>query len=333
MRRRLVAGAVVVAALLGAIVGGRAWLDARALEAYLEGAVVVPEYDPPDLLHRWFDTTPVDVVYTADWEKFSITVPRYVFETDHTIWARMHFEDWDRLPARERVVPLDRLLARTGLVIHAGDCWPVMTAADWDMVPQPVRAIAILGVIEYWVRFYAVGELHGLDIRRMVDVSQAIVMSESWFEHRAFLVNDDGTTDIGLAGASAYARGVIRRWHADGRVDFSLADDDYYNPWHAARFIAFWFDRMLLEADGDVDLAIRAYNQGIARARAGHGTDYLSAVRRRLRQYIVGTSHSPTWNAVRAWRLVPVTTHRPRCHRTISSPRISAQPDSARMLQ
>jgi hypothetical protein len=334
VRRALIVMAVAVT-LAGAVAGARVWMKARAVQAFIERHIGVPDDPPPDLLHRWFDVTPVPVVFTAAWEKFFIAVPRYVFETDPTIWARMHFEDWDRIPAADRGVALEAMLARSGLVIHAGNCWPYMTATDWDMVPQPIRAVAILGLLEYWTRYYAVGELFELDIGRMVHLVQAIVMSESWFEHRSLLVNDDGSRDIGLAGASAYARDVIRRWHADGRVDFSFEDDEaYYNPWHAARFIAFWFDLMLSEADGDVELAIRAYNQGIARARAGGGDAYLAAVERRLRQFIgAETTRSPTWNAVRAWSRQPPPAHRPRCHRTMSSPRISAQPDSARMLQ
>lgn len=315
MLRRIVVSVVGVSVLAAGIGGGRVWREARAVDAYIVEHLRPPADDQPDLLHRWFDTTPVTFVYTAAWQKFSSTVPRYRFETDPTLWARMHFEDWDNMPARERVVPLDRMLARSGLVIHANRCWPVMTAADWDAVPQPIRAIAILGILEYWTRFYAVGEQHDLDIRRMVQVVQAIVMSESWFEHRSLLVNADGSEDIGLAGASAYARDVMRRWHEDGRADFSFAaDDDYYNPWHAARFIAFWFNRMLFEADGDVDVAIRAYNQGISRAKAGHGDDYLAAVRRRERQFIAAsTTRSPTWNAVRAWRQLAAPADRARC--------------------
>ena len=331
--RWAVLGVLAAALVVAGVAWGRHHREARALDAYIESHLTLPADDPPDLLHRWFDLAPVTVVYTAAWQKFAITVSRHRFETDPTIWARMHFEDWDRLPARERVIPLDKMLGRSGLVMHASQCWPVMTAADWDVVPQPIRAIAILGMLEHWTRFYAVGEDYHLSRRRMIHVVQAIAMSESWFEHRALLVNTDGSEDIGLVGASAYARDVIRRWYADGRADFTFADADYYNPWHAARFIAFWFNRMLFEADGDVDIAIRAYNQGISRALDGEGDDYLAAVRRRERQFIVGRSRSPTWNTVRAWRSLSPPQLRARCHLTMSSPRISAQPDSARMLQ
>lgn len=307
----LVVLGIGVLAGLGAAV--QLWLEARAVQRDLETRIAVPADTPPDLLHRWFDVTPVHVRYTAAWQKFTIAVPRHVFQTDPTIWARMHFEDWDRLPATERQVPLASMLARRGAAIHAGDCWPVMSPGDWDDVPQPIRAVALLGIIEYWTRFYAVGETFGHGIVDMVRTVQAVVMSESWFEHRSVLTNSDGTRDLGMAGASAYARGVISDWHERGLVDFTLTDEEYFNPWHAGRFVAFWFDLMLHEADGDVELAIRAYNRGIYQARRGRGDDYLDGVLRRRRQFMEGPSRSPTWTTVLAWREEPESRPRPRC--------------------
>lgn len=331
----------VVTAGSAAVAGGRIYFQWRNLERAIDAQLTVPVDVPPNLFDTWADRTPVPIVYTAAWQKFTTVVSRHLLQSDGTIWARMHFEDWDQLPPRERVPALDALLARHGAVIHAGACWPTMTPADWDAVPQPIRAVALLGVVEYWTRFYAVGEAHGHDIVSMVETVQAIVMSESWFDHRAVLVNRDGSRDNGMAGASAYARDVIRTWHARGLVDFALTNAEYFNPWHAARFAAFWFDLMLEEADGDVELAIRAYNRGISRARAGHGTAYQAAVLRRRRQFMQGASRSPMWASLLAWRESTRDTAVVECpgtrvtpdQRTISSPRISAQPDSARMLQ
>lgn len=311
--------AVIVAA--STAWGARVLLEAHAVATYIQREIDVPADDPPALLFRWFDTTSVDVQFTAAWEKFTMRLPRYEFRGDYPLWSRMHFEDWDRLPASEREIPLKNMLVRSGAVLHAGDCWPVMTARDWDAVPQPIRAVAILGILEYWTRYYAVGELFEHDIVPMVHVVQAIVMSESWFEHRSLLVNHDGSQDIGLAGASAYARKIVEEWHAADRLDFVFAPDDYFNPWHAGRFVAFWFDLMLQEADGDTDVAIRAYNQGISRAKAGHGDDYLAAVRRRERQFIAArVSRSPTWNTVRKWREQGPLAPRPTCHREYGRP-------------
>lgn len=341
---RLLLTLSIIAGLEAAGVSLRLWFEERALAREIDRRLVLPDDPQPDLLHRWFDVTPVTITHTAGWQKFATTVPRYQFYSDPTLWARMHFEDWDNLGAADRDTSLRALLARSGGIIRAGDCWPVMRVQHWDAIPQPVRAVAILGVIEYWTRYYAVGEEHGHDIEEMVRTVQAVVMSESWFEHRSVLTNGDGTRDLGIAGASAFARKRISQWKQKGRVDFSFFDEDYFNPWHASRFVAYWFKLMLDEAEGDVDVAIRAYNQGISRARRGHGDEYLAGVLRRRRRFMETRSPSPTWTALLEWRAQRDLAVRPPCHReygdgapetqrTMSSPRMSAQPDSARILQ
>jgi hypothetical protein len=285
-------GLVVVAATAW---GARFGLEARAVARYLDREIAVPADHPPALLFRWFDTTSVDVQFTAGWEKFTRRVPRYQFRADHPVWARMHFEDWDRLPAHERQEPLRNMLVRSGPVMHAGDCWPLMTAGDWDVVPQPIRAVAILGVLEYWTRYYGVGELFDHEIAQMVQVVQAIVMSESWFEHRAITVNEWGNRDLGLGQASDHARALLTKYFEAGKVDIAFEDDDYFNPWKAARFVAVWMSLILDDVDGDLDMAVRAYHRGSVRALRGKGDEYLAAVKRRRQAFMRNTTTSPTW--------------------------------------
>jgi hypothetical protein len=260
---------------------------------------VVPSIRPAALL---FDLTPVRVRTTVEWQKVFVTVPLWDFLHDHTVWRRMQFEDWDVLPADTRKSGLQRLLDRYGSLATDHKAWRAMTADDWDDVPQPARVIAIAGMIEYWVRHYNVGEEAGLAREFAARTVKAVAMSESWFEHRAVYRNVDGSLDIGIGGASDFARRTIRRWYAAGLCDFTMSDDDYYNPWLASRWIAFWFEEMLQEAGGDVDLAIRAYNKGIGAALDGDGVEYLTAVRRRRRRYFVGPSNSPTWVTLSAYR-------------------------------
>lgn len=288
------AGLLAVAGLLAAaglvtFQGTVTWLE-QSLRASM------PDLPAIDISARLLEREPVPITVTAAWMKVPFMATTGELRTDPTLWRRMHFDDWDSVPMPLRNQGLDAMLNRYADLLASPSTWDTMQPEDWDEVPQPIRALAFRHMAEYWSGYYGLGTEHDIPGGTMADTLSALIMSESWFDHRAVNVNRSGSRDIGVGQAAECSRERMIALHQAGLVDVLLNDEDYFDPWKSTRFVALWMGFLLDEAGGDLDLAIRAYNQGGARARRGEGAEYLESTKRRLHHFIRNEGAAGAWS-------------------------------------
>ncbi len=288
--RALGAGLLCGAVVMGAAAGHR-WLQVRT-------EMVSPEVASVDLRWLFFDDRPVRLTVTAGYFAIPVVASRDAVRSDRALWRRMEVSDWDQLPVPLRNEGLEALLTTYRHLLSSPPVWDRMSPRDWDHVPPPVRALAFRHMVQYWTGYYDVGRAYGLPPALIADTAAAIVMSESWFDHRAEHVNPWGNRDIGLGQASGFARAKLVELHERGASDVVLADEDYYNPWAATRFVAIWLAHVLDEVDGDLPTAVRAYHRGVRNALRGEGQDYLTAVIRRRREFLQAPSAGGAWGFI-----------------------------------
>lgn len=276
--------------LAAAVVTGAVWVH-----RFVTSSDAPVPVRPPSPLSALSDVRPVTVtITTPDWKKVRLSTTFDGLRSDHVLWRQMHFDDWDKVPKPLREEAL-RLMIRAHAEVFAGPAaWRKSRAADWDEIPQPVRAMAYLRMIWYWARHERVGAEFGVEPETLAPSIAAIIMAESWFEHRAINENQYGR-DLGLAQCSDFCRIQLLQMAFFGEIDFFPIDPDYFNPWTATRIATVWFERELLRSGGDVDLAIRAYHRGQDAAMDEKGDVYLQRVRRLRESYIRTQRASPSW--------------------------------------
>lgn len=273
---------------------------APALRPYWD----VPPPQAPTALSPYellVDLRPVSFTMTVNWNKVRLTSTAEHLASNPMFWRNMHFDDWDRLPADIRHTALSRMTARHRRVAAGPAVWSHLSAADWDLVPQPLRAVLFPRMIEHWANAYGLTAIYHLNPEQVTDTLNAIMMAESWFEHRGINVNQWGNRDLGLGGCSNRCRRILAEMADAGDLDFALSEDDYFNPWHATRALVVWFGLELIRSDGHIDLAVRAYHRGFEAASAGEGHEYLSNVNRLRGLYFAADVESPTWLTLQSW--------------------------------
>lgn len=298
-RRRI--GALIVTAL---ITIGAAMAVSRLHEFVTERDL--PAVAPaPTPLHSVVDRTLVTVTLTTpEWTKVREVVTVSALRSDRRLWRQMHLGDWDKIPEAIREPALRNMITAYAPVLAGPVKWRQMTPADWDAVPQPIRAMAFLRMVWHWSVAERVGVQFGLQPRRMAESIGAIVMAESWFEHRAVNRNEWGT-DLGLAQCSTFCQRIVAAMGMTGMIRFVPSEADYFDPWVATRIATIWFKRELIRAEGDVSLAIRAYHRGIDGAMDERGDAYLARVLRLRERYIREQTASATWHFL-ARTLAPI---------------------------
>ena len=211
LRRWVIACLVGLALVIGGAASGYSWLQ-HQVRASMPNAPAI------DVYAALVDATPITVTITVATERVERDTTVDDVERNLTLWRSMHLADWNTVPEPLRYHALDNMFARHRHILMNPHQWDANARAR---LGSCAPADAHSGVSADGCLLGRVTTMLAAGIvspRLVADTLAAIVMSESWFDHRGVFVNRNGSRDIGLAGASDFARERVRQLHKLGLV-------------------------------------------------------------------------------------------------------------------
>jgi len=211
---------------------------------------------------------------------------------NETVWKDMFWKEWDALPLNIMQRAVDKQFADYSIYLHPSQ-WKSMNSEEWDDVPGVIKLGAFLKMIEIesietkLTDYFLGSELSAKQ------VMAGIILTESFMFRNAVWNDDKGLTQI-----SPYAKNKLKNY-----PDFKhLKKIDLFNPYVAIKAGTKWFKNALEDANGNLDIAISAYNTGInsAKRNTKYARKYRSVVYDRILDYVVGDeTKSATFKYVR----------------------------------
>lgn len=218
-------------------------------------------------------------------------------------WRIIGPSGWDALPKEIRDESLKRQFESYGYALDS-TVWNEMNLNDWNKLPKIVRMTSFLKIAEKIAEEY--------DLQKyskqpgVIEKFQSILIQESYLNHRSVRrenktvkpkKNNYTNTDIGVGQNSDWSRNRLRKTN-----EFkNIKDENFFNPLISISAAAYEFRDRLKEANGNLELAIKAYNAGISAARTNteRAKEYFNWVQNRHKILTEPDKNlQPTWTYI-----------------------------------